>query len=611
MRNLSSPVEIEALEMPARSRAPGRRFFVLYLALAAVCAVLLVRSFYLQIWSGSRFLAQAEGNRMALLPLPAPRGLLFDRAGKQIVENIASTDIVLDPTLLPSSDDEAILLETLPPLLDISPESVQKALQVARSQRRVTVLLKAVPHDQVLKVEEALVGIPGVRLMSSSVRKYLISEAVAHVVGYTSAVTSEELTANEALQPTDQTGKAGIEKVYDEQLRGTHGATYTEIDARGRPLTALGRRDPVAGVDLKLTLNSELQEFAYDLLKEWQVTKPDSPGAAVVVLDVRTGAIQALVNTPSFDLNAFSQPSRRQEANRFLTDARQPLFNRAVDGTYPPGSTIKPFLGAAALAEGIITPESTVLSTGGIDIGPWHFPDWKAGGHGVTNLNKAIAESVNTFFYLATGGDETRRGLGVTKATEYLRAFGWGKPTGIDLAGEAPGFLPSPEWKKRTKNETWYIGDTYHLGIGQGDVLVTPLQIGVSTAAMARGELLQPHLVEHVTAPDGTTTAIDLKRQPVTIDNQHLQAVRQGMRQTIEEGSGRSLHDLPVALAGKTGTAQQGGFEETHAWFTSFGPYDTPTRVVTVLLERGGEGDKDAVPIARKIWQWMIEHNDV
>lgn len=573
------------------------RFWLLYLGLAAVLVVLLGRSFYLQVWAGSGFLTRAEGNRLAIEPQVAPRGLLLDRYSKKLVENIPSTDVVLDPALLPRGQEETILFDRLPNLLGLSAEVIQQTVQFTRDRQRLTVLKKAVPHDMLLKLEEERRSLPGVRLISSLVRNYPFGMAAAHVLGYTSAVTADDLAHDDNLLSVDQTGKVGLEKQYDAALRGKPGAIYTQVNAQGEPLLTMGTKAAESGHNLSLTLDIELQQFIYEQLK-------DRVGA-VVVIEPATGAVRALANMPTFDPNVFSQPARQHQLSTELQRHDNPLFNRAVGGMYPPGSTIKPFLAAAALEEHIITPETIILSTGGITVGPWHFPDWKTGGHGPTTVTKALAESVNTFFYAVSGGYEHQAGLGVEKIITYLQRFGWGEPSGIDLPGEATGFLPSPAWKEKTKQEPWYIGDTYHLGIGQGDVLVTPLQVSVATSVIAnqiqpngQGWRPQPHLIA---TNQATGEQLSLRG---------LATVRDGMRAAVTQGSARALADLPITLAGKTGTAQVGGdTETTHAWFTSFGPVEQPRYVVTVLLEKGGAGDRDAVPVAKAIWKWLLEHD--
>ncbi len=586
----------------ARMTPARQRPYALWFLLTAVVLLLTGRSFYLQIVKGTELRSRAEQNRVDQLVIPAPRGLIYDRDGRLLVENISNTDLIFDPALLPVQENEGYLIDNLIRLLPASdPETIKDSLMKARTTQRPSLVARALDHDTVLSLQESAHDIVGVRLMASLVRRYLYPQPLAHVLGYTGAVTAEELAQDGSLYLTDTTGKSGIEKTYDTMLRGTHGWTYTEVNAAGAPQTDLGRVAPIPGQDVRLTLDVELQTRLYDLFARQDQDKFAKTGqhtsGAAVVMNPQSGEMLALVSYPAFDPNTFSQPSLLKDNEAFIDDTRNPLFNRATTGTYQSGSVIKPFIAAGALQEGLINASTTVFSTGGISIGPWRFPDWKAGGHGTTDVKKAIAESVNTFFYMITGGLDTQPGLGVEKTLDYLRKFGWAEPTGIDLPAEAAGFLPSRQWKEETKGERWYIGDTYHLGIGQGDVLVTPLQVATATAALANGQKLpQPHLVTK-----------DTKSKSLNISPTHIETIRQAMRQAVTEGSGRGLAALPVAIAGKTGTAQIGGSQETHAWFTSFGPYDNPELVVTVLLERGGEGDEQAVPFARQIWQWWIE----
>ncbi len=583
-------------------RADHARFTIFRWLLVGVALLLLGRGFYLQVVRGSEFREQAEHNRVDVALIPAPRGLIRDRAGIQLVENVSSTDLVFDPVLLPPPEDESYLLENIPRLLpNTTVDQVRETLDKARTTQQPALVVKALDHDIVLALQEAGDSITGAKLVSSLVRHYPFGQLTAHVLGYTNAVTSEELANDASLYPTDTTGKTGMESVRDAELRGTHGAVYTEVNAAGRPQTDLGRTEASAGSDLQLTIDVKLQEFIYQLFSERDQNKQeegeDPVAGAVVVLESDTGEVRALVSYPSFDPNTFSQPALSSQNKTYFEGTAQPLFNRAVDGTYASGSIIKPFLAAGALEEGIITPNTTVLSTGGISVGPWRFPDWQAGGHGKTDVQKAIAESVNTFFYAIVGGYQDQPGLGIERGKKYMEMFNWSRPTGIDLPAEAKGFLPSPQWKKDVKNESWYIGDTYHFAIGQGDVLVTPLQVAVSTAALATGYVYQPHLVSNNQA-----------KSRLAISPGHLATVREGLRQGVTQGSARGLLDLPIPLAGKTGTAQIGGTDKTHAWLTSFGPYDHPELVVTVLLERGGDGDKDAVPFAKEIWRYLTDH---
>ncbi len=574
--------------------------------LVVVMGLIVARSFQLQIVQGRHWQVEAEENRVAVLPLPAPRGIIYDSRGEQLLDNVASTDLVLDPVLLPSKENEAPLFDLLPGAAGITSKQLRGALTAARDHQRVTMLAPALEHDQVITVKSILNQLPGgVMLRSSSVRNYLYPKPLSHLLGYTGLASEEEVASRSELLLNDFTGKSGIEKQYDAKLRGRHGASYTEVDASGQPRRKVKVDPPQAGDDLHLTVDGELQRFIYQLLVELDKNsgrpRADKPlAAAVVALEPGSGKVRALVSYPAFDANVFSQPPQRASANSYLRQETSPLFNRAVSGTYPPGSIIKPLLAAAGLQEGAISPQTTFLSTGGIKRGQWFFPDWKTGGHGPTDVKKAIAESVNTFFYLLTGGDETRAGMGADKTVDWLKQFSWGEKTGIDLPGEATGLIPVPPWKEKNKGERWYIGDTYHLAIGQGYVLVTPLQVATATAAITNGGVVfEPRLLQDQSQPHG---------QRLPIQAQHLAMVREGMRAAVLEGSARSLKNLPIDLAGKTGTAQTGNEAETHAWFTSFGPYQQPELVITVLLEKGGEGDSHAVPVAEEIWRWWADN---
>lgn len=580
-------------------RQTGQRFSLPALLGAIAVIVICGRSFYLQVAKGSEFRERAEHNRIQQIVEEAPRGILYDRNGIQLVSNVSSTDLIVDPVLLPPEEDESFLIEHLLLYLsELSPEDAKNAIHESRQRQQPIRLKRDLDHEAVLLIQEHAEELQGVRLASSLVRDYQDGHTFAHIVGYTGLVTQNDINEDSDLLFIDKIGKRGIEKEYDASLRGTHGITYQEINASGRTQTSLGTSTPIPGEDIYLTLDSELQKFIYSLFAERDSKEQDVPvQGSVIVMDPYTGEVLAAVSYPSFDPNVFSLPKLNSSTNYF-TDANRPLLNRFADGTYPSGSTIKPFLAAAALEEHIITPETTIFSSGGISVGPWSFPDWKAGGHGSTNVTKAIAESVNTFFYAISGGYEEQQGLGLERAVDYLQKFGWGEVTGVDLPSEASGFLPSEEWKEEIKGEPWYIGDTYHLGIGQGDVLVTPLQLATSTAGLANGAVMySPHFVAAHYSP-----------QPLPVSAVNVQTVQAGMRQAVTDGSALALSTLPIPLAGKTGTAQLGGIDETHAWFTSFGPYGDPKFSVTVLLERGGEGDRDAVPFAKEVWQWLVEN---
>jgi len=399
-----------------------------------------------------------------------------------------------------------------------------------------------------------------------------------------------------------------LEYSWEKELKGINGHKNIEVDAFGRRKKVVSELEPVAGYNLKLSLDLDLQRQAEIVTKSW-LLKTKTSRAAVIAMDPRNGHILALVSLPAYNNNLFARGLSQEEYDVFLNDENHPLFNRAISGELPSGSTIKPVVAAAALQEKIISENTSFLSVGGIYIGQWFFPDWKAGGHGLTDVRKALAESVNTFFYYIGGGYQDFVGFGVDRLVTYMRLFGFGEKTGIDLNGESAGFVPTPSWKEETKNEAWYIGDTYHIAIGQGDILVTPLQVANFTAAIANGgTLYRPSLVQSLLAENNQKIK-DISPEIIRrdfIDPYNLQVVREGMRQTVTAGSARSLRVLPVSVAGKTGTAQWSSTKENHAWFTGFAPYENPEIVITVLVEEGREGSEVSVPIAQEILNWYF-----
>ena len=278
------------------------------------------------------------------------------------------------------------------------------------------------------------------------------------------------------------------------------------------------------------------------------------------------------------------------------------MFARAIAGEFPSGSTFKPFVAYAALADGIIREHSSFISTGGIRINEWFFPDWRSGGHGITDVRKAISDSVNTFFYIIGGGFDKTVGLGVEKITKYARSFGFGETTNLGLIGESDGFLPSKEWKIDAKGERWYVGDTYHLSIGQGDFLTTPLQMAVATSVIANdGFKLQPYLIQSIDGPVAYDLQDNNREIIQDLDHDALRIVKEGMRKTVTEGSARSLSWIPINISGKTGTAQTPGDRPYHSWFTGFAPFNNPEITLVVLVEEGGESNEAAVPLASRI----------
>lgn len=580
------------------------------LALIGIILILTItlRGSYLEA-SRSIFQKKVENNVLRLRVEYAPRGVIFDRNGKQLVQNIASTDLVIYPAQLPK-DVEAEMNILREIFKDVPVSAFQEIIsKVNRNSTLPIPLLSNINHEQMLAVQARSSELPGINIENIATREYEDAEIFSHVLGYMGRITETELKNKNGYLPTESLGKSGIEYSYEKSLRGVHGAKREEVDSAGHVVNDLGTIDSQPGFNLKLNIDAELQKRLHEDLSA-QLKKVGVKKGAAVAIDPETGGILAMVSIPSFNNTKLTQGLTGKEASDLFNDQDYPLLNRVIQGEYPPGSTFKLAVAIAGLKEEIVNTETTVNSTGGIRVGSWFFPDWKPGGHGVTNIYKAIAESVNTYFYMIGGGIDDKDGLGIERVIKWAKKLGFGTPVGIDIPGENDGFLPTPEWKKKTKNEPWYIGDTYHASIGQGDVLVTPLQIAQITALIANGgTFYEPHVVQNILKNDGGIYQ-EIKPKPkneYSLDKKTAEIMRMAMRETVLSGSGRLLGDLSVTSAGKTGTAQSmSGLENTHAWFTSFAPYEKPQIALTVLIEKGGGGDLVAVPIAKDIYNWYF-----
>lgn len=582
-----------------------KKLRLFFFAMAILLSLVLVKSFWLQVVSGDRYFVLAENNRIKTQYSKAHRGIIYDRNGKALVNNLFGFSISIAPSELPKDETEKNeILDRVSAITQIARQEIAGKLEGAESRYFQPVLIRAgIPYDQavLLKIDD----LPGVRLDIASWRLYLGGESLSHVLGYIGKISPEEYeTFRSEYLLDDNIGKAGLEKQYEKYLRGVHGQKKIEVDALGREKKIISQKEFISGDSLMLSIDAELQEKAYAVMKD---KLPQGKGS-VIISDPRDGSILALVDYPSYDNNLFTGGINISEYDKLLNDERKPLFARSVFGEYPSGSTIKPVVAAGALQEGIASKNTTVSSSGGIYVGQWSFPDWKAGGHGVTNVTKAIAWSVNTYFYYVGGGYGNFKGLGLDGLVKYFKMFGLDEITGIDLPGERDGFVPTAEWKTEMTGEPWYIGDTYHLSIGQGDLLVTPLQVNNYTSAIANGgKLYTPHLAKGVIHPDGMSEDFSPKLiREISVDPENLKTVREGMRETVSYGSARSLDSLPVLVAGKTGTAQWHKDKPNHAWFTGFAPYDNPNFVITILVEEGGEGSSVAVPIAKEIMSWWF-----
>ncbi len=598
-----------------------RRLKWLYIVLMVAIAIIGIRLVSLQIFASDYYQEVAEENRFRLHVLRAPRGVIYDRNKNLLVKNIPSFDVMITPADLPKNEEErSKYWENLFPLLDVSEEKYQKIKENIDYLSFNPVLVREnIDRDRALVLETKSQEIPGLTVEKNPNREYQDAEFFAHVLGYTGKITEEELTEedfNDYLI-NDKIGRGGLEQYYEGDLRGEYGKKQVEVDSLGKIMKVMATKEPEPGSDVILSIDKDLQEKTTQVLEQG-ATNAGVNEAAAVVLDPNTGEILTLVSIPKFDNNTFSKGISEDEYLGLIEDPSKPLFNRVISGSYPPGSTVKPVIGLAALEEGVVTPYTTIEDKGSIDVpnkyNPdiiYHFVGWERSGLGVMDIYSAIAMSSDIYFYIISGGFEDREGLGSARLVKYYKKFGVGSELGVDLPAENPGLVPTPEWKMETKGEEWYLGDDYNIGIGQGDVLATPLQVANFTAAVANGgKLMKPFIVKKII--NNNEDFVKSLEPKVIRENlgsrENINTIQQAMRQTVEDGTAKGLASLPFAVAGKTGTSQYGDLSKTHAWFTCYAPYEDPEIVVTVLVEGGGEGSKTAAPIASEILQWYNDN---
>ena len=604
--------------LPANAEAPNiendRKSSTFMVVLGLVFLSMLILSsqlINLQMFKGKNNLVEAEGNRVKERVIRAPRGIIYDSKGVPLVKNVPNYDLSITPSDLPLDQNKKNeVIHKVAEIAGANYDDIRSKITADNEHSPQPILvLKNLDKDKSILLESRVSDLPGVHLDVNPIREYLDGGLLSQTMGYVGRISESELTKNSDYLLTDYIGKSGLEKEYESILRGVPGKERVEVNSTGVNEKTLGTTNPIPGQNIRLSIDFGLQQKLTTELQV-QMAKAKVNDAAAVAINPQNGQMLAMVSLPTYDNNLFAKGISQSDYNALLNNPDKPLLSRTTAGEYPSGSTIKPFIASAALEEGTITESTTVNSTGGIKIGDFTFPDWKAGGHGVTNVLKAIAESVNTFFYAIGGGYGGITGLGPERIKAYLDKFGFDAYTNIDIGGEAKGSIPDPEWKLRTFNEPWYLGDTYHMAIGQGDVLVTPLQMANATTVIANGgTLYQPTLVASVL--DGNGNVVENKQAKVMRSNflkdSTIDVVRRGMIQTVTAGSGRLLGTLAKPVAAKTGTAQYGPNEsKQHAWFITYGPTDKPTIAMSILLEGAGGGDVYAAPVANEVYKWYF-----
>ncbi len=587
------------------------RSIVAVIGIVIVIVAIITRMVFLQMINHEHYSTLSQNNRVSLVPLAPTRGLIFDRNGVILAQNLPAFSLEIVSERVKAMDP---LIKELAKLVEISDRDIDRFKEQLQHQRRFQ---PATLRFRLSEVEVARLAInrhrfPGVDVQARLVRYYPQTNLVAHAVGYVGRISQKDETeidtANYA--STTHIGKQGIEKAYETLLHGNVGYQQVETNAFGRSVRVLNRIEPSPGKNVVLTLDADLQRIAREALGE--------EAGAVVAINPQNGDVLTLVSTGDFDPNLFINGIDHKTYKELQEAPTRPLFNRALQGQYPPGSTFKPFVALAGQELGTVTAEHTVFCRGWYSLkgGTHRYRDWKKEGHGLTDLKKAVTESCDVYFY------ELAQSLGVDRLHDYLSQFGFGLRTGIDIAGEATGILPSTQWKRKTYNKSWYLGETLITGIGQGYTLTTPLQLAVTTATLAnRGQYNQPHLLKHITNSE-TDQQLFVSKHPSTtiekVDINHWNEVIKGMVNVVhsDRGTARRLaHGQPYQIAGKTGTAQVAGIkqgekykeEETpkhlrdHALFVAFAPVNAPTIAVAVIVENGGHGGSVAAPIAGAI----------
>ncbi len=581
-----------------------RRLLYLRLGLLLGLLLLSVRLWYLQVVKGTYYRALSEQNRIRTVDLKPARGLIFDRHGELLANNIPSFNLYL--TMEDIRDREG-LAAALEDLIGLPRAETQKRLAL-QAKSYVPILVKAgLTLREAALIEGRRLDLPGLRIQAESQRNYPQGSLGGHLLGYVGEVSPEQQgePAFAGLGQGSMVGKAGVEKTYDRMIRGTAGEKTIEVDARGNERKTVEVAEQTPGDDLYLGLDLRMQQMAESLLGE--------EAGAVVVLDTTNGDVLALASRPAFDPNQLSRGLTPATWEQIVTDPRHPLTNRALQGQYPPGSTFKIVVAAAALESDKWSSDTKVHCTGAFPSGNHVFKDWKKGGHGVMDMEQAIVNSCDVYFY------NIGHRLGIDAIAETARWFGLGQPTGIDLPSERVGLVPSTEWKQRVRKEPWYAGETISVAIGQGYVAVTPLQMAVAAAAVANGGILyKPRLVRAVR--ERTTSRLrevpPQDRGTVPLQDRTFALLHESLHGVVTRGTGGRARSKIVEIAGKTGTAQTVGARPVqtgtnreavpkqfrdHAWFVAYAPADAPRIAVAVIVENIGHGGTFAAPIAKAL----------
>ncbi len=607
-----------------KGEPPGRRhpvFAVLRALVILLFGILIVQLVRLQVIQGDEYARRAEINALREVQMPAARGLILDREGQPLVLNAARFSAAIVPGDLPERGEVGVFRQ-LERVTGVPAEEIERKVLAGIEERgpfEPVVIKSDVDEETALVLRELEPVTPGLKLLMEPTREYLAGPLLSHMLGYVGPMSEDEYEElkDHGYLIQDHVGKTGMELTYESVVRGRPGKKLVEVDALGRELKVISERRSLDGSNLVVTIDLDLQKAVKETLEQYTA---EGDNAAAVVMDIRSGEILAMVSLPDFDNNVFSGPVSDEDLAALVEAPGKPLVNHAIAERYAPGSTFKIIVGAAALQEGIATASTTITSHGYITVENEYdpnvvyvFKDWAA--LGTLDFYGGIAMSSDVYFYYLAGGkaDEGFAGLGEARLARYARAFGLGEPTGVDLPGESAGLVPDAQWKEESVGESWFVGDTYNFGIGQGYLSVTPLQLITSVSAIGNGgKVLKPHLLLEVRDDHGNVLQRFEQgvRGTVPAEPEYLEIVKEAMRQSVSQGVAEEAAVQGIEVAGKTGTAEFGpvrydGSYETHGWFVGFAPYDEPEVAVVVFFQRGSGGEV-AAPAASAILDYYF-----
>lgn len=607
---------LEVLESPLSQKA----FKMVAIFFAVIMVVVLGRMFFIGVWQNNFYSQRASVNAGTIKIVRAQRGIIFDRNGKPLVENVPSFRVNLN--LIEFFKDVSArnkTIDDLEKILNLPTGQIEGLLKDVNLERQNSLTIaRQLSVDQIIEIKN--LNLPAIEVEDDFKRAYSGAGAFSHILGYTGSVDRNDLSGDPSLSFNDVIGKNGIEAYYNNYLQGENEEIISYKNAKGEVIDNKILKGQVSGDRIYLNIDADLQNYFYSQLKQ-TLSNLGSPAGVGIAMNPQNGEVLALINLPSFDNNKITSND--------LTSSLKPLFNRAISGVYSPGSTIKPLVAYAALKENIINPDRQIFSRGYIEVPNPYFPDkpsrfldWKA--HGWVNIYSALARSSNVYFYALGGGlpDSERslidnsikiEGLGIERLKEYWQKFGLGKKTGIDLPFENEGFLPSVQAKEDSTGQPWRVGDTYNISIGQGDLVITPIQLISYISAIANGgKVYQPMVMEKIVSENGGTVK---ESQPevsydYSSDINIIGEVQKGMRDAVQKSYGTAymLNDLPMAVSAKTGSAQIENNKKTNAFFAGYAPSENPQITILILVEDASEGSLNTVPVAKSIMNWYYEN---